>query len=170
MKQVKITLTIIAVFILAGCNIPEGVLPETIENLTKPRQQEPAAPVASSTPIMYVSPGSGGAGIEQARDWAEKNEKLTEQLAQLKKQNVELTDDNRRLIDRFNIMNGNLERTEKELSDANELLIEMRKELDGWKTNVLGFREEINHVHKEQLQALIKIMKLMGAEYIESEN
>ena len=62
-------------------------------------------------------------------------------------------------------MSDNLKTAEKELSDANELLIEMRKELNSWKTNVLGFRDESNYIHKEQLKALVKILKLLGAEY-----
>ena len=66
-------------------------------------------------------------------------------------------------------MKLNLETAEKELADANEMLIEMRKELDNWKTNVLSFREESNYIHKEQLKALVKILKLLGAEQIELE-
>jgi len=72
-------------------------------------------------------------------------------------------------MERFDVMRVNLKTAETELSDANELLIEMRKELDSWKTNVLGFREESNYVHKEQLKALVKILKLLGAEYNDSE-
>jgi len=164
------TVLIITAFILSGCEIPEGVLPAPIETLTTPQQQEPADPEPSGSVIMYAEGGNNTVGIDQSRQWAQKNEELTRQLAQLKEKNTELYDDNKRLRDRHKMMTEDLERTEKELTEANELLIEMRKELDGWKTNVLGFREEINHVHKEQLQALIKIMKLLGAEYVEQEN
>ena len=60
--------------------------------------------------------------------------------------------------------------TEKNHNEAEGIAFLELWHPDGWKMNVLGFREEANHVHKEQLQALVKIMKLMGAEYIESEN
>ena len=54
--------------------------------------------------------------------------------------------------------------TKKELTQANELLIEMRIELNNWKTNILGFRDEIRDTEKAQFEALLKILEVLGGE------
>ena len=55
----------------------------------------------------------------------------------------------------------NIRRTAKQ---ANDLLIEMRIELNNWKTNILGFRDEMRDAEKEQLKALIRILTVLGGE------
>ena len=40
----------------------------------------------------------------------------------------------------------------------------MRVELNNWKTNVLGFREEMRQADTEQLKALLKVLTILGGE------
>ena len=166
MNQIKKTFLVLSLvtIVLSGCNInvPEGIVPETFTGTKKP---DPIEPVAIDSRNRFTSNAGIDGSFEDVRSWTEKYKELKSKNVNLKKLNDELSTDNKRLMKRFDAMNANLKITEKELSDANELLIEMRKELDGWKANVLGYREDINEVHKEQLMALIKILKLLGAEY-----
>ena len=57
-----------------------------------------------------------------------------------------------------------LEQAKKELAEANDLLIEMRIELNNWKSNIIGFRDEMRDADKYQLEALLKILKVLGGE------
>jgi len=166
-KKTILILTAIAI-VQGGCNInvPEEIVPNAF---TKQQKAVAPDPVVSNNSNRYISNASNDNSFDDARGWAIKYKELKEQNDQLKKRNGELTTDNTRLMERFDVMRVNIKTAETELSDANELLIEMRKELDSWKTNVLGFREESNYVHKEQLKALVKILKLLGAEYNDSE-
>jgi len=43
-------------------------------------------------------------------------------------------------------------------------MIEMRIELNNWKTNILGFREEMRDADTAQLQALLRILNILGGE------
>jgi uncharacterized protein YeaO (DUF488 family) len=54
--------------------------------------------------------------------------------------------------------------TEKELAEANEFLQQMHVELNKWKSDVLGFREEMRQAQQAQLEALAKILRVLGAE------
>lgn len=163
-KAALLALTLIAI-ILSGCNvnIPKEIIPDSFEE--KFLEADTPNPVPNDSRKRFTSSAPEDSNFENIRGWAEKYKDIKDQNVQLRKRNDELVVDNKRLMDRFESMNSNLELTEKELTDANEMLIEMRKELDNWKMNVLGFREESNYVHKEQLKALVKILKLLGAEF-----
>lgn len=40
----------------------------------------------------------------------------------------------------------------------------MKIELNGWKSNILGFRDEMRNADKAQLQALMRILEALGGE------
>ena len=63
-----------------------------------------------------------------------------------------------------------LEQAEKELSEANDLLVAMQRSLDNWKKDVLGFREEMRQAEEAQMKALVKVLSLLGAEPMEEES
>src|SRR4030042_255070 len=52
----------------------------------------------------------------------------------------------------------------KERGEANDLLTEMRVELNNWQANVIGFRDEMRDADKAQLEALLKILQVLGGE------
>ena len=61
-------------------------------------------------------------------------------------------------------LDAQLKQAQKELNEANILLIEMRVELNNWKVDILGFRDEMRDAEKAQLEALLKILKALGGE------
>jgi len=60
-----------------------------------------------------------------------------------------------------------LEQVNRELADANKTLLVLQGELDKWKRDVLGFREEIRAAMAAELTALQQIMKVLGGELAE---
>jgi chromosome segregation ATPase len=61
-------------------------------------------------------------------------------------------------------LEARLAQTQKELGEANDLLIEMLTELNTWKNNILGFRGEMRDAAKAQLEALLKVLEILGGE------
>ena len=59
---------------------------------------------------------------------------------------------------------ADMEQMRKELADANEVLIQFRGELEQWKHSVLGFREEIRDAQAAELEALRRVLKLLGGQ------
>ena len=64
-------------------------------------------------------------------------------------------------------LNAQLETTRNELSEANEFLQQMHAELGKWKSDVLGYRDEMRSAQVAELEALKKILKILGAELVE---
>ncbi len=64
----------------------------------------------------------------------------------------------------YQVVKSQVARLNKELAEANDTLIEMRIELNNWKVDILGFRDEIREADTEQLKALIKILEVLGGE------
>ncbi len=106
--------------------------------------------------------------VESAIELSEKYAKLSEEASGLRQKAQNLNDENLQLKDDMQSCRSRLERAEKELGEANDLLLEMRIELNNWKSDVLGFRGEIREADKAQLEALLKILKLLGGEVPEA--
>jgi len=102
--------------------------------------------------------------VESAIELSKKYAKLSEEAAALKQKNQDFIVENHRLKNRAASLETQLQQTQKELSEANKLLIEMRIELNNWKTDILGFRGEMRGAEKAQLEALLKILKVLGGE------
>jgi hypothetical protein len=78
---------------------------------------------------------------------------------------------NQQLNDQIVELEAQLKQAQKELNEANELLIEMRIELNRWKSNILGFQDEMRNAQTVQLEALFKILRLLGGQVtVESAN
>ena len=102
--------------------------------------------------------------VESAIELSDKYAKLTEEATLLRQQNQSLTSKNEQLRDQVDDIENRLKQTQAELKQANEALFEMRVELNNWKTDVLGFRDEMRSAQTAQLQALLKIMKALGGD------
>lgn len=141
--------------LLAGC--PR--LQEPIEVVLKPdatKQQNNA----TSKRFQEVAPTA----VDSAIELSKKNTELFEQMTELRQANQELTDENHQLKDRIAVLEPELTQVKKELNEANDLLIEMRIELNNWKTDILGFRSEIRDADKAQLEALLRVLEILGGE------
>jgi chromosome segregation ATPase len=102
--------------------------------------------------------------VESAIELSKKYAKLNDEASQLRQQNDQLAARNQQLRDQIDNIETQLQQTQKELAEANKVLIEMRLELNNWKSNVLGFRDEMRDAETAQLEALIKILHVLGGE------
>ncbi len=102
--------------------------------------------------------------VESAIALSDKYAMLSEEASALRQQKKNLDAENQRLKDELQSCRSQLEQAQKDLGEANDLLLEMRVELNNWKNDVLGFRDEMRDAEKAQLEALLKILKLMGGE------
>lgn len=145
-------------FLLAGC----GFIQQPFEVVLEPDSVRHNS--VSMSKRFQEDAGKGETVIESAIKLAEEHAKLSEEMAVLRQKNQEFISDNHRLKDRIAALEPELKQAEKELSQANDFLIEMRIELNNWKTDILGFRDEMRDADKAQLQALLEILKVLGGE------
>ena len=82
----------------------------------------------------------------------------------IKQDNHQLAAENRSLKEKVTSLEAELKQAKKELAEANGLLVDMRVELNNWKNNILGFRDEIRQADSEQIKALLEILKILGGE------
>ncbi len=133
-------------------------------------QSEPVAGPAwgQETTTSYSNSSSAQArnptAVESAIALSDKYAKLSEEASALKQQKQALDAENKKLTEDLQNCRGQLERAQKELTEINDLLVQMRLELNNWKSDVLGFRDEMREAEKAQLEALLKILKLLGGE------
>ena len=104
--------------------------------------------------------------VESALELSEKYARLSDEAALFRQQNQSLIGKNNQLNTQIAALEAQLQQTQKELSEANDLLIEMRIELNNWKNNILGFREEMREAQTTQLEALLNILKILGGQVI----
>jgi hypothetical protein len=102
--------------------------------------------------------------VESAIELTEKYAKISEEALALRERNKNLVDENNNLKEQSSRLEADLKKTQKELAEANDLLIEMQVELNNWKMDVLGFRNEIRQAETAQLEALLKILRVLGGE------
>jgi chromosome segregation ATPase len=110
------------------------------------------------------SPLEGRTAVESAIELSEKYARLSDQTVSLKQDNQRLANENENLRQQVTSLDAKLKQTQKELSEANNLLIEMLNELNHWKSNILGFRGEMRDAAKAQLEALLKVLEILGGE------
>lgn len=106
----------------------------------------------------------GPTAVESAIALSDKYAKLSEEATALRQQKETLNAENQRLKNDLQSCSIQSTQAQKELAQANDLLLQTRVELNNWKNDVLGFRSEMQDAQKAQLEALLKILKLMGGE------
>jgi len=114
-------------------------------------------------------PSDSSSAVQNAIMWSEKYDRLLSTTEELRQRNMKLFEENTQLKKEVEDLSGKLAQTQKELDDANEFLQKMHLELNQWKSDVLGFREELRKAQAAQLQALGKILRILGAESVEPE-
>ena len=152
-------------FTVSGCALPQ----EPIDIVVMPQPQSPQQ--AEAVANRFTEPTSQKPTVvESAMELSKKYAELSREAAALKQQNKELLAENQRTGERLSSVEAELLQAQKELTEANDLLVEMRIELNNWKTNVLGFRQEMRAADTEQLKALFKILTVLGGEVKDSTN
>lgn len=164
--QTLVIVTLLAA--IGGCqwNSAPGPTPTTAA-ASRPAVETP--PPASRPAENYLAKGGAttegaGTAIEKALDWAAKYEQAVQSITELQKQSRQQLLDAQALQAEKLKLQAELTAAQKELKDANTLLIEMRKELTKWKADVLGFRGEMKEAQQAQIDLLAKVIKLLGAD------
>ena len=106
----------------------------------------------------------GPTTVETVIDLSKKHAKLAEEAASLRQEKLNFITENNLLKEQIADSRAQLQQTQKELTEANDLLIEMTIELNNWKTNIVGFQKEMRKADTAQLQALLKIFEILGGE------
>ena len=105
--------------------------------------------------------------VQDAVMWSEKYRQLSETTESLWEKNAFLAESNTHLKQQVDTLQAQLDQARKELDEANSFLQKMHLELNQWKTDVLGFREEMRRSQTAQMTALAKILRILGAEPVE---
>ena len=158
-KITIVTILSLLTFPLASCQTPQGRV--KIVFPTDPAETKPNTDISKrfQTPDQKEQ-----TAVESAVELSQKYAKLSEETANLRQENKNLMLDNQKFIEQLDNLKVQLNQSQKELDQANDLLIEMRIELNNWKTNILGFRDEMRNADSAQLEALLKILNVLGAE------
>lgn len=166
MNTCKAMILVILLAAMAGCRVVEERIIYD-QSAAPPQAAVPAPAAQPNTEIIerrFVNPDAQSDAVQSAVTWAKKYEQAVEQNTELREKNNLLVLQNSQLARRIDDTNAELERTRKELNEANAFLQEMHVELNKWKADVLGFREEMRLAQKVQLEALGRILQVLGAE------
>lgn len=150
---------------LAGCYwTGEKIIPFT----PAPTVTEPAGTVRQDQASLEqrFSDSEKIEASQLATLWSQRYEELSKQCEQVRKDYAALTEQHNLLQQDAAKTKMELEQTRKDLERSNALLQEAHVELSKWKSDVLGFREEIRQAQTAQLLALSKILRILGAEPI----
>ncbi len=163
----KITLLILTSLLLGsfGCNIVDDPIEFTLPTLSKPapRNTGPGA-----TENRFTDHGADKSGaVEGALIWSQKYDELTVKVEKLMERNSSLVEENATTKHKLSQLQIEYEQTKKELDEANTFLQEMHLELTRWKSDVLGFRDEIRKAQATELNALSRILRMLGAEMVD---
>jgi peptidoglycan hydrolase CwlO-like protein len=150
---------------IPGCgnmNLPSGFAQQ-------PPSTPPAQPSDSASYLGKASVKSDGAGdstsaVEAALALTDKQAKLSDELLRTQQSKKDLEETNRKLVAQTTKLQNDLDAAQKELGECNQMLVEMKKELDSWKSNVLGFRDEMRKAQKAELDSIRKVLVVLGAD------
>lgn len=158
-KKTILLLSSIPIFLLSNCvSVQE---PPRYAARPAPDQKQMNSSVANRFQESAVDKPTV---VESAMELSQKHAKLSEEAAELRQQNRDLTLTNQQLTGQVTALDAQLKQTQKELSEANDILISMRIELNNWKMDILGFRDEMRDAETAQLEALLKILRVLGGE------
>ena len=170
-KTILIAVQACLILIFTGCTMSLGPIGVTLKNSMPPVEVTLPAITLDDTPggkevaKRFMDPDQQNeSAVESAIELSKRHADLTDELLLLREQNSTLKAENRKLSDKLTLFETQVQRSQRELKEANELMIDMRIELNNWKTDILGFRGEIRDAEKAQLQALLKILNILGGE------
>ena len=165
----KIMLSLISsllIFLLSGCTVTKepGKFSVKPGSIKQPQQNTKPLPSGSIARRFQEPTAQGPTAVESAIELSKEYAKLSEEASVLRRENQDLITRNRQYKDQNTTLQAQLQQTQKELTEANDLMIEMRIELNNWRTDILGFRNEMRDADTTQLQALLRILKILGGE------
>lgn len=159
-KKTILLLSFIPIFLLSSCVSVQ----EPPRYAVRPASNERQMNSSSLANRFQESAVDKPTVVESAMELSQKHAKLSEEAAELRQQNRDLAFTNQQLTEQVTALDAQLQQTQKELSEANDILISMRIELNNWKMDILGFRDEMRDAETAQLEALLKILRVLGGE------
>jgi len=168
-KTILIMILLVPIFLLSNCvSVQEppkvAVRSDSTARLSSPKSEKQQSASVAKRFQESASQIQNPTVVESAMELSKKHAILSEEAAVLRQQNRDLIVQKQQLEDQVVALEAQLRQTQKELSEANDLLITMRIELNNWKVDILGFRDEIRDAETAQLEALLKILKVLGGE------
>jgi len=158
-KIISIVILLVPIFLLSGCSSTQQPEQLAVNSAVVEEQQNDA--IAK----RFQPPGpEAQTVVASAMKLSEEYSSLNQEAALLRQQNEDLIAKNRQLNEQVVSLDGQLQQTQKELAEANSLLIDMRVELNNWKADILGFRDEMRNAETAQLETLLRILKVLGGQ------
>ncbi|MBN1554642.1 MAG: hypothetical protein JXA11_07845 [Phycisphaerae bacterium] len=153
--------------LLIGCDEQMGFKGQERKNVTisqlKPIEPAKANYVKDETLANDDGDPNRGA-TDVAMEWADKYAKATQELLYANKRIGELEEDKEKLQTQIAQLKSDLSAYQRELTDANAMLNDMKKDLKEWRQNVLGIRKEFIASQNAILHSQYKILELLGGE------
>ncbi len=159
-KKTILLLSLMPIFLLLNCVSVQ----QPSEFVGRSEPDEKKQQNSSVAKRFQQSAAQKSTVVESAMQLSRQLTKLSEETAVLRQQNRDLNERNKQLKDQVVALEAQLKQAQKELNEANEILIAMRIELNNWKIDIIGFRDEMRDAEKAQLEALLKILKVLGGE------
>ena len=158
-KIIGLVILLVPIFLLPGCSSSQQPAELAVESMSVERQQNDSVAKRFQEPAP-----EGPTVVESAMKLSGEYARLTREAAVLRQQNEDFIAKNRQLNEQVVSLDAQLQQTQNELAEANSLLIEMRVELNNWKTDILGFRDEMRNAETAQLETLLRILKVLGGQ------
>jgi len=158
-KTILLLISLVPISLLLSCSLAQK--PTEVDVRSDSIEKHQSASVAER---FQESAPQEPTLIESAMELSQKHAKLSEETAVLRQENRDLIVQKQQLEDQVVAIQLQLQQTQKELTEANDLLMTMRIELNNWKVDILGFRNEMRDAETAQLEALLKILKVLGGE------
>jgi chromosome segregation ATPase len=135
-------------------------------------QQPPTSPIQNEAETAAVTSAERFQGpredqpstAESMMQLSDQFTVLTGEAVTLRKSNQLLEQENDTLKQQVVALEADLKQTQNELTEANALLMDILGELNTWKSDVLGFRNEMRQAAQAELEALLRILEVLGAE------
>ena len=158
-KIIMLAVLFTLVFLLSGCSSSQQPTDFAAEYVPVERQQD------DSIAKRFQEPDpEGPTVVESAMKLSGEYARLTREAAVLRRQNEDFIAKNRQLNEQVVSVDAQLKQAQKELAEANSLLIDMRIELNNWKADILGFRNEMRNAETAQLETLLRILQVLGGQ------
>lgn len=161
-KTMSILTALAMMLAIAGCDSAFKSQPSA--GVKASTTEEADASYLVDTTVRGDENTGGPSAVQSALAWSDKYAQAAEKLVRLQQANQALEEKNRQLLAQIAKSQIDVETSRKEIDEANTMLIELRGELTKWKSNVLGFRQEIQTAQQAQLEALQKVLRLLGGE------
>jgi len=162
----KLTWSVIVALILgsAGCQWKPMQMTRGSDKKSEVAKSPAPTPKAPVSPDAAPKAPDGPSPVEQALELSRKLKQAELDVESLRKENKDLIERNAKLTTQATKATMELDQAQKELQDANVMLREMKTELNNWKANVLGFREEMRTAAAAQLDGTRRILRLLGVD------